>query len=110
MNKQKKATIILVFVFGIIALVGWIYSNYRKDYEKEILSNSKTKKTWAIYFEDREGKGIVGTRFYYYNQNSKRIEFDQHKYFDGLKFGDTVLIRYSLEDNSVVEILSTKWN
>ncbi len=89
----------------MIVLVGWVYSLYRKNYEKEILTETATKKTWAIYFENREGKGIVGTRFYYYNQKNKRIEFDQHKYFKDLKIGDTVLIEYAIEDNSVAHVV-----
>lgn len=104
LSKYKIIIIFCGLTICVLAISG-IYQSWRKNYDQRML-NQGSVRTWAIYFADREGKGITGTKFYFFNSNGKRMEFERTEYCSQIEIGDTITIEYAKKDNSCVRIVS----
>jgi hypothetical protein len=93
----------LVLGFQIVFVIYGIYRNNRIDY----LMNGRTKKNKAIIMHISDGAAIhclPSAKYYYYVQNIKYY-FSNDGNFNHLKKGDTILIKYSLEDPSKSRVI-----
>lgn len=64
-----------------------------------------TKQNWGIYKGEVIGVGITGFNFEHYNEKGQQFTLIDKTYFWYLKEGDTVLLKYSIEDPSIGEVI-----
>ncbi len=106
---KKKWIFIIIFFLTLI-----IYLFYRDNYREECLK--KTFVTYAILEDISSGssKGAGFVEFYFKNDDNKIIHTKHIGKIsiceDIMKKGDTIMIKYSLTDNSVAEIVHCYWN
>lgn len=105
--KDFKSSLLLLFIVISIAIT----YHYINKYNREI-KIKKCKNTWAIY----EGKvntiGMTNSIFYFYNEKNikKHVRINYHNPSLYLNKGDTVIIKYSLIDNSIAEVVNSSLN
>ncbi len=91
-------------IFGILILSIISYDFLEEANNKKLLSKN-FKKTLAIYDDyNNSVKGKPFSNFYFYLKNTK-IKFEEDGIYDFLELGDTVLIKYSIEDPNVAEVI-----
>jgi len=102
-SKYWSLVILLPSVIAFLAIRGcWIKHN-------ENIALTESEEAWAYHIRYKKGVGHQGMIFYYFNQKGDRISVSTpillgHK----LKRGDSLRIRYSTIDNSVVEIIDDR--
>lgn len=99
-NKDKLANYLIVLFVAII-----VYAVARNRYITNKLSG-KTQFEKAIITKINSGTGvrqIAGVNYFYFIKGKKYTGSDNGN-FNILKTGDTVLIKYSIENNSVSEV------
>ena len=94
-----------VVIALIVAL--FIVGKCQARYEERVLKNSI--ETWAIYSEYSKTVGVVGEIFYFFNMNGDSISFRQNIPARKVVIGDTVRIKYAIEDNDVARVISYKY-
>lgn len=93
-----------VFIFILFLLVSIIIGFYNQN-RREKLLKFNTKETHAIYDGFAIVKNTGPESYFYFKVNDQKIlTFELGKY-EFLQKGDTVLIKYSLEDPSVAEVI-----
>lgn len=99
-NNIKKIVGISIIIVMIITLMFRINQTNNIN---EVLK--KTKETKAIIVELKKGgvKSTAGCMFIYHVDRKEYTYFQNGKY-DFLKIGDTVLVEYSISDNSIAKI------
>lgn len=97
-NKKLIITITILVILGLIV-------NYYLDKRNERLMSKNTDTTIGVY------DGFIVVRntgpksyFYYFIKDKKMLTSEPGK-FNFLQKGDTVLIKYSIEDPSVAEVI-----
>lgn len=104
---MKKSNLILlstiIFIILIIA-----YSFLRDNIRSRKLEN--TIKTHAVFIENLERTSADPSGgIFEYQIKGKFYKFHQQGDFSNLEIGDTVEIKYSIQDNSVAEITNTHY-
>jgi hypothetical protein len=109
MNSFKgiKNSLLLLFIVISIAITYHYINKYNRG-----IKIKKCKNTWAIY----EGKvntiGMTNSIFYFYNEKNikKHVRINYHNPNLYLNKGDTVIIKYSIIDNSIAEVVNSSLN
>lgn len=101
-DKKQVYLSVSIILFFVITLA---YRFYNSNYEDKRLK--KTKNTTAILVSIRSGKGVRATPSgkYRYSVSGKEYKYDESRNFNSLKVGDTILIKYSVEDPSVARVV-----
>jgi hypothetical protein len=105
---KPKRDVLHLIIFTFILIVS---AFFLKNFEKNKLTSNKS--TYAIISE--KSKIYMGDYIVYYNYSIKKKSYTYHnslnvEQFNILKKGDTILINYSTEDNSVAQIVKYYWN
>lgn len=98
---MKKNSDILI-VLGLILLMVFFQQIFDNRYYKKMQNTNETN---AFYVKNIHVKNIGPTSYYYYYVNNKKYEgyfHDTEKFF---KKNDTILIKYSIEDPSISEVV-----
>jgi hypothetical protein len=67
--------------------------------------SKNTKQTIAIYDSYTTVRITGPISYFYFEHNHRKILLEELGKYDFLKKGDTVLIKYSLEDPSIAEVI-----
>ncbi len=101
---NNSTTIFLIF--SSLIILSSIFHNFYTENRHNKLLFKNFKKTFAIYDDyNNSVKGKSFSNFYFYLKN-KRIKFEEEGIYDFLKLGDTVLIKYSIEDPNVAGVIN----
>jgi hypothetical protein len=105
-NPKKDIIQIILFVIGLITIVYFIQNKRDKKLLNPRYSFALVSDKSKVYLGDYE--------IYYKYQTSKQIlEYRNTvdvKKFNKLELGDTILIKYSIEDNEIAQIVHCYWN
>ncbi len=99
-NLKGEKNVLLLFL-SVTAIL--VIGRYFEDKRKEELLKGNTKETWAIYVEETRGRGYHH-HYKFYNSKKEAIKFG-YKGYKYIEIGDTVWIKYSLEDNEVAKVI-----
>ena len=101
MDKTKLMLIVLPF----LVIGAFIYQSIKSNYEKRML-NGKTKETIAVFSgRINSYRGAIGT-YYIFEVNGKQHEsFSDEQGLGFLKEGDSVRIKYSVQDPDIIKVL-----
>jgi hypothetical protein len=102
MKNQKHLIFFIIFLIAVL-----IIHFTKKNYRKTKLKNNNL--TFALYERDINTIGMTGIICVYKNQYNKQVEVRISCNLN-LNKGDTILIKYSIEDNSVAQIVNCNWN
>ena len=105
-NPRRDIIQIILFVIGLIAIVYFV----QKKNEKKLVNS---KYSFAIVSD--KSKVYLGDYEVYYKYRTNKQVFEYRnaveiKNFNDLEQGDTILIKYSIEDNEVAQIVHCYWN
>lgn len=98
-KKNINYVLILFLVFTMVIVI---------DITKKTVRRSKLrnyKEACAIYLKDIVGVGQYGSYYSFKNFKNKEIIFLEQKVYKSLHKGDTVLIKYSIEDSNIAEVI-----
>jgi hypothetical protein len=100
MKIGNKFLIVCLVCFIFIGLTYNIYNDHKRQ---KLFQNSKN--TIGILIEESHSsqKFLVG--YFYYYVGKKKFKIREKQNFSHLKKGDTVLIRYAVEDPSVARVI-----
>lgn len=99
-DKNKLANYLIIALISIVAL-----SLIRSWYISSKLSG-KTKTEIAIIIKIKSGTGVKklpGVEYFYYVKGKKYFGEDTGD-FNFMHIGDTLLVKYSIDDNSISEV------
>jgi hypothetical protein len=108
MKKNKKYLVLFVLVMLVSYLVAFIRDSYR---ERMLLKSNITFGVISEFAIGGRGPGKMVVRFKVGNEtksatyNSSLIECNPK-----IGVSDTVLIKYSLNDNTIIKLLKCYWN
>lgn len=102
---MKRKQVYLFVVLVAIFIAGLAYRFFESKHEEELLR--KTNTTTAILILIRDGKSVKdsATGKYRYSIHGTQYEYEENRNFNDLKVGDTILIKYSVEDPSVARVV-----
>ena len=100
MNKKIK----YIFYISIFFCVGFGI-NYLLDYRQSYLLSKNTKITFAYYHKSFISVGSGKRSVFQFKLKEKKVFFIIMEKYSFLQKGDTVLIRYSVDDPDLVEVI-----
>lgn len=102
MSKQKIIAILGAIVLLLIALA---YNYFHKEHKTLLLQNSIKKE--AVLIKNYDGSGVHDSTYgiFEFVVGTEKIRFQDNDDYRMLQVGDTVLIRYSIENHSVATVI-----
>jgi hypothetical protein len=105
---NPKKDVIYLILFTIVLIIG---ANFLKNQEKNKLTNFK----YISATVSKKSKVYLGGYNVLYNYTVKNEKFSYKNSvkiddYNKLEIGDTILIKYSKDDNSIAEIVHCYWN
>lgn len=101
MDKTKLMLIVLPFLIVFALISSGIKSNYRKRMLK-----GETKETIAVFSgSSNPAKGTPSSSFSFDVNGKQHKSFSDEQGLGFLKYGDSVQIRYSVEDPDIIKVL-----
>ncbi len=95
----SKKKIIIVLILFVLAFIGAIYFQFKREEQLK-----RTQNSTAIII--KKGRTVRGGATVYFEVNSKRLEAKiWGGDYDFLNIGDTILIKYAIEDPTLVEVI-----
>jgi hypothetical protein len=108
--KEKYKILILL---GVIFITVFVYTKIRDKHRFDSMKKSKLTYGVVNYFGNK-AKGPSKINLFYKNNLNKKViasYYGSNNDCDNnIDKGDTVLIKYSVIDNSVIEIINCYWN
>lgn len=101
MNNTKRLIIFFCFV-AISIVIGTYIKNRRKD-----LLAENTNTTYAVFEKTVNIYNTGPVSYFHYTIGKTKFNSEHYGRFSTLKKGDSVLIKYSLEDPSIYKVIDT---
>lgn len=99
---------IVILFFGIVT-VSIIVGTYNKN-QRNALLNGDTSTTYAVFDKTVVFPNTGPVSYFHFKLGNIIFESDHIGRFKGLSKGDSVLIKYSVEDPNVFEVVDTLKN
>lgn len=115
---QKKEAMKNKHIKSILGIIGFltlilIYTSFRDKRQKQLLEGFKYN--WAVVVDKSESTRSgyhVNLSYIIDNQTFliTGLKVNYEKCYSRIKVGDTVFIKYSIEDKNVIELETCYWN
>src|SRR5690554_1145320 len=104
MKNNKRFIILILFFITIGTTIGVFY-----EYKKKKLLSTNIKVTHGYLIKRINVDSYYNESYYYYYIKNNKFEIWECGLKPFLEIGDTVLIKYSLEDPSVAKVIDFKF-
>lgn len=107
-NRQK---IVIAFIAFFILII--VYVKVRDTYRENALKESSLTSA-TIEYMGNKSRGPAKVNFNFVNSKGFTVNTSYYgnvnQCIENLKKGDTILIKYSIEDNEIAQIVHCYWN